>query len=418
MIFRQYPLIALSLLSSFSSAQYIIESSSFGHGSKISPNGFAVPGWHVSGEGQVPQIMSDKVILTPPYPGNRRGAIWADTPVSQDEWTANFEFRATGPERGSGNLQIWYTSQGQAYIGSNSIYTIGKFDGLVLVIDQHGGRGGAIRGFLNDGNVEFKTHHSVDSLAFGHCDYSYRNLGRPSSIQIKYDRDYFEVIMDGNQCFKSSNIMLPNNYYFGVSAASAETPDSFEVYKFLLQSTGSNTQQFSQPIVNVNDQQQEAEKSEDETPAESIKGQDQQFADLHNRLRSMSSSISALTREVALLSSKAERRHQELLGRMSQAEEFNSLDRKLQSIEQSIIDLKKDVGNKDYRSELSKIQDALKDTHANLLERLPSSLGEVVISSSPRMGLVLGILVCVQLALAASYVVYKRRRANAPKKYL
>jgi hypothetical protein len=49
------------------------------------------------------------------------------------------DFRATGPERGGGNLQIWYTKNGQADVGTSSIYTVGKFDGLVLVIDQYVG---------------------------------------------------------------------------------------------------------------------------------------------------------------------------------------------------------------------------------------------------------------------------------------
>ncbi len=52
----------------------------------------------------------------------------------------DFEFRATGPERGGGNLQIWYTREGQAHVGTSSIYTVGKFDGLVLVVDTYGGR--------------------------------------------------------------------------------------------------------------------------------------------------------------------------------------------------------------------------------------------------------------------------------------
>jgi len=37
-------------------------------------------------------------------------------------------------------LQIWYTREGQAHVGTSSIYTVGKFDGLVLVVDTHGGR--------------------------------------------------------------------------------------------------------------------------------------------------------------------------------------------------------------------------------------------------------------------------------------
>jgi hypothetical protein len=56
------------------------------------------------------------------------------------EWTAAIDFRATGPERGGGNLHIWYTKDGQSEIGTSSIYTVGKFDGLVLVVDMYGGR--------------------------------------------------------------------------------------------------------------------------------------------------------------------------------------------------------------------------------------------------------------------------------------
>jgi mannose-binding lectin 1 len=49
------------------------------------------------------------------------------------------DFRATGPERGGGNLQIWYAKNGQVEVGTSSIYTVGRFDGLALVIDQYAG---------------------------------------------------------------------------------------------------------------------------------------------------------------------------------------------------------------------------------------------------------------------------------------
>jgi mannose-binding lectin 1 len=47
------------------------------------------------------------------------------------------DFRATGPERGGGNLQLWYVKDGEQTVGTKSIYTVGKFDGLALVIDQY-----------------------------------------------------------------------------------------------------------------------------------------------------------------------------------------------------------------------------------------------------------------------------------------
>lgn len=63
-----------------------------------------------------------------------------------------------------------------------------------------------MRGFLNDGSTDYKSHRSVDSLAFGHCDYSYRNLGRPSVVRIKHTRAIFEVTVDDKLCFATDKV--------------------------------------------------------------------------------------------------------------------------------------------------------------------------------------------------------------------
>lgn len=59
---------------------------------------------------------------------------------------------------------------------------------------------------MNDGSTDYYSHHSVDSLAFGHCDYAYRNLGRPSVVQIKQEANSFEVIVDHRQCFFTDKV--------------------------------------------------------------------------------------------------------------------------------------------------------------------------------------------------------------------
>ena len=120
--------------------QDLIEGSSFGYRDKVSTNGYEIPGWQVLGEGQTPQLLSDKVVLTPPYPGNTRGSLWADNIIRYGDWSAELEFRASGPDRGSGNLQLWYAQDGRATVGTSSLYTVGKFDGMVLVVDQYGGK--------------------------------------------------------------------------------------------------------------------------------------------------------------------------------------------------------------------------------------------------------------------------------------
>lgn len=41
-----------------------------------------------------------------------------------------------------------------------------------------------------------------------------------------------------------------------------------------------------------------------------------------------------------------------------------------------------------------------------------------LLSHGPRMGMGITVLILFQIALVGAYIMYKRRRANAPKKYL
>lgn len=190
-------------------AQYVIDNLSFGQkdGEPISPNLRAIPHFHIKGDGWDPEILSDRVMLTPPWPGNRRGALWSEDPLHHvGDWSAELHFRASGMERGGGNLQLWYTRESQKNDVPASLYTAPKFDGLVLVVDQYEGRGGSVRGFLNDGNVDIKAHPDPDTLSFGQCNYAYRNLGRFSVISLKQANGVFEVKVDGNPCFSTEKV--------------------------------------------------------------------------------------------------------------------------------------------------------------------------------------------------------------------
>jgi lectin, mannose-binding 1 len=55
--------------------------------------------------------------------------------LPHSEWTVDIDFRATGADRGGGSLQIWYTKENQNQIGSSGPNQIGKFEGLLLVVD-------------------------------------------------------------------------------------------------------------------------------------------------------------------------------------------------------------------------------------------------------------------------------------------
>ena len=390
----QAPVLAWTLFTLSASAQYTIESLSFGHNGKLSPNMRAIPGWHLSGEGHHPQILSDRIILTPPAPGGTRGAIWADAGITKTEWAAELSFRASGQERGSGNLQIWFVRDGRIAVGSNSVYTVPNFDGLVLTIDQYGGRGGTLRGFLNDGSTSYKDHHSVDSLAFGHCDFAYRNLGRPSRVRITNGLQGFKVEIDGRQCFSSDKIKLPSGYFFGVSAATAENPDSFELYKFAASTTNSITRE--EPNVEAKRQHLEkldkfpgAPEALPDADASTILDQVHQFADLHNRMQAMNHQIANLFGEFERLSRQLNERHAELMAKVTgpnagdssdkahqqtTGEALLPLSRRVENIERIVLAIQRDVEGKDYREHLTNLQQSIEGVRGGLTEHLPETI--------------------------------------------
>src|SRR6187549_946835 len=110
---------------------------------RLTPDGSPnIPNFSVQGIPSQPEVLSNRIILTHPHPGNQRGAVWADRPLTHSHWTVDVDFRANGPERGTGNLNIWLVRDGAHDVGSASVYSAGKFEGLVLVVDTHGGSGG------------------------------------------------------------------------------------------------------------------------------------------------------------------------------------------------------------------------------------------------------------------------------------
>ncbi|TKA61397.1 hypothetical protein B0A55_11646 [Friedmanniomyces simplex] len=432
------------LHATITSALFTLDSVSFGHQAQLSPNGRALPGWSLSGENHQVQLLSDRVILTPPVPGNARGAAWSDETVPSEDWTADFLFRASGQDMGTGNLNIWYTKD-KSQIGTNSVYTVNSFDGLALVIDQYGGTGGKIRGFLNDGTQNFKAHSSLESLAFGHCDYSYRNLGRPSNIRIS-NRNGLSVFVDDRECFRTDRVTLPPGYYFGITAATADNPDSFEVSKFTV-STNSPSQpqhlnhpaarQGAPPALEKLDRFPGSPKAVPDRSADEIKSQEDQFADLHNRLQGMTHQVANIFGEFDILQRKIEEKHEALMNALplsagsaapgsdqsiqqprDNSAAINEIRRKIEGIERAVQHIQRDLEGKDYKQHINELQMAVDGLKGGLTEHLPDTVARLIHASAPRMGMFVFVALAFQVMLVGAYVVYKRRRDRMPKKYL
>jgi mannose-binding lectin 1 len=190
------------------------EDLSFGaHGSVWTEDHRHVTGFNLGGEhGHEPELLSDRIIMTPPWPGNKAASLWADHPEPNEEWVVELNFRATGADHGSGGMTIWYVKD-KEQVQAHSVYNVDRFDGLALVIDEKGHKGGSIRGFMNDGRKSYKSQRDIDSLAFGRCDFAYRNTGTFLTVEVFSDSHSFEVWVEGKECMKTNKVCLsPTSY--------------------------------------------------------------------------------------------------------------------------------------------------------------------------------------------------------------
>ncbi|PSK46355.1 L-type lectin-like domain-containing protein [Elsinoe australis] len=266
-----------------------------------------------------------------------------------------------------------------------------------------------LRGFLNDGSTDYKNHHMVDSLAFGHCDFFYRNLGRSSKIKITHDQRGLEVKIDDQPCFSSNKVALPSGYVFGMTAATADNPDSFEVNKFTVIKThdAPHPGHFDQPPAHnqprneqhQQHQQQHMPNAPEQIPdrdATSIKKQEEQFADLHNRLQGLSHQVNNIFNEFDRLARDLNTKHEQILSRSSQPrgseEAIRTMSGRIENIEHIVHGLERDLASRDYGHHLHEL-------HQAVTEGLPGSLHQVVKGSAPKITTFIFIVIAVQVML-------------------
>ncbi|RKF57873.1 Protein ERGIC-53 [Erysiphe neolycopersici] len=406
----------------FAHAVVTIEELSIGKSGKIHSVNGAIEYFHLIGVPNPPEVLSDKIILTPPTPGNSRGAIWSDKTLANAYWNVVIDFRATGPERAGGNIQIWYVKDGQQAVGTSSIYTVGKFDGLALTIDQYAGSGGSIRGFLNDGTTNYKSHHKVDSLSFGHCDYSYRNLGRPSRLTISQIDDGLHVSIDGKECFTSNKITLPTGYSLGITAAGAELPDSVEIFKVI---TSVDTVP-AEKATKQHEPTQNSETTESKEPAKFIKDSEKsttltedQSPDMNTRLQSVMKQLNKFQQALGSPQTQQIPKQDEIISKLRVIEtKLDNVDlatKHILKIKKDLVQMKEDLHKsleqhvKGLRGDVKDTQDSLTNTHLTIHDYL-----------GDRMSLTTLVFLfwCGQAILLVGYVVYKRRRKDSAKKFL
>ena len=156
-------------------------------------------------------------------------------------------------------------------------------------------------------------------------------------------------------------VSLPAGNIFGITAATPENPDSFEIFKFAVQSSQSGESIPVQQPINQQQQQQQQPIVERDT------AQNTHFANLDSRIQVLSHATNDIVRELGNQNTKSEAQHAELLKRLDQASAF---DARLQRIEQALQTIQRDLEGKDYRDRFAQLQETLKSSHLSLSENL------------------------------------------------
>ena len=178
-------------------------------------------------------------------------------------------------------------------------------------------------------------------------------------------------------------VKLPSDYYFGITAASADVPDSFEAYKFVVTTSSSIAREEPRrgqiPLQDNQQQQQQQQQGRlplqgyqqqqlfQDTPASQYKSQDAQFEDLHNKIQIIAHSLDSLAQQVSKLAQNSEGRHAEISRNVMSADQLNAMDQRIQGIEKTV---------KDYQGEFTRMHRVFESSHSNMMQNLPAQMTE------------------------------------------
>lgn len=211
----------------------------------------SVPFWEYGGS----CIASEEMVRITPSLKSKKGSIWNKNPVNFPWWEVELVFRVTGQGRlGADGLAFWYTNQKMPegpVFGSSD-----KWLGLSLFFDSFDNDGKHnnpyIMAMVNDGTKTYEHESDGMNQQLGGCQRDFRNKPFPVRAKIEYYMNVLTVLFhsgntnndaDYEMCFRAENVFLPQNGYFGLSAATGGLADDHDALKFLTTSLYAEGQQ-------------------------------------------------------------------------------------------------------------------------------------------------------------------------------
>uniref|UniRef100_A0A672SCQ5 Protein ERGIC-53-like n=1 Tax=Sinocyclocheilus grahami TaxID=75366 RepID=A0A672SCQ5_SINGR len=202
----------------------------------------SIPFWIHTGNA-IPS--SDQIRITPSL-RSQKGSVWTKNPVSFEHWEAEVAFRVSGRGRmGADGLAIWFTAspglEGPVYGAADQWNGVGIFFDS---FDNDGKKNNpAVLVVGNNGKLIFDHQNDGTTQSLGTCLRDFRNKPYPVRAKIAYYKKTLLVFInngftpdkdDYEFCTKVENMIIPENGYFGISAATGGLADDHDVLSFLL----------------------------------------------------------------------------------------------------------------------------------------------------------------------------------------
>lgn len=204
--------------------------------------GLDIPNWEIVGG---TMVMQNEIRLTRDA-RSQQGAIWNKVPNHARDWELVVDFRvygSTGTLFGDG-FAIWYVQDPNIVgpvFGSKDY-----FRGLGIFLDTYSNHNGPhshshpfISAMVSNGSLHYDhdkdgTHTQLGGEESG-CEAGFRNKDHETFVLVRYVGNTLSIFTDISDertwklCFRVDGVILPTNYYFGISAATGDLTDTHDL---------------------------------------------------------------------------------------------------------------------------------------------------------------------------------------------
>ncbi|XP_051898510.1 protein ERGIC-53-like isoform X1 [Pristis pectinata] len=187
---------------------------------------------------------SDQVRIVPSM-RSQSGSVWTKNSAAFENWEVEVAFRIIGRNRiGADGLAIWYTREkgptGPVYGAADRWHGVGIF---FDTFDNDGNQNNPIVLVVaNDGKLTYDHLKDGTGQALGTCLRDYRNSYHAVRVRIRYYQKTLQVYLNLGRtgatenyelCTEVTNMYLPLDGHFGVSAATGAVADDHDVLSFI-----------------------------------------------------------------------------------------------------------------------------------------------------------------------------------------